>query len=219
MTSQAIDLSTGYNCLFDDGQHWRVSLSEIETFRDEWLERMPTIRAFSERISRCLWFDLLILTRRYGIWPGEILQPVLDSENGEPVTGLKPATQFTREPLRGLWHKHWFSARFLPANLLAAMSRRDSMDFIWEIANEGDLLTEDIIKQIAHRLTITAFEKRSATKKMTGEWIVFLKHDEMNYYLCLGTHQTGDQRILDKIDSICRLDFPDLQAWLAAAKS
>jgi len=218
VTSDKSVLSGSYNCLLDNGEHWSMSFSQIESFREEWLERMPTIRAFSERISRCFWFDLLLLNARYGIWPGEVLRPVLDVENGEPSTGIKIATQFIREPLRGLWHKHWFSARFLPSNLLASANRRDSMDFIWDIAKEGDILTEDIIKQIAHRLTITAFQERSASKKVTGEWIIFLKRGGVNYYLCLGTHQTGDQRILDKITSICSLDFQDLQSWLIEAK-
>jgi hypothetical protein len=210
--------STGvYNCLFDDGQHWRVQLSEIMRFRNIWLERMTAIRPFSERISRCFWFDLLILTRRYRIEPEDILQSILHVENGEPASGLKPATQFTRQPLRGLWHKHWFSARFMPANLLASMNRPGSMDFIWEIAKEGDLLTEEIVNQIAHHVTMTAYEERFAAKKMTGEWIIFLKHNGLNYYLCLGTHLTGDQRILDKITSICSLDFPELPNWLADA--
>jgi hypothetical protein len=206
-----------YNLKFDDGQHWRIPASEIDGFRDCCLLMTPAVQAFSDRISRCFWFDLLVLSRRYGVTPQDVLQPVLDVESGEPACGLKPATQFVREPLRGLWHKHWFSARFLPANLLAAMNRRDSMDFIWEIAKEGDIFTEEIFNQIVHHVTITAFEERHDAKKLTGEWIFFLRRNELNYYLCLGTHQTGDQRLHDKVVSLCALDFPELPEWMAEA--
>lgn len=211
-------MSRMYNYLFDDGQYWRVSLTEIENIRDEWLIRLPEIKKFSDRISNCFWLDILILKNRYDIWPGDVLQPLLDIENGEPVTGIKQATRFTREPLRGLWHKHWYSPRFLAANLLAAMSRKDSMDFIWDIAKEGDPLTDDIIKQISHHFTVKSFEERSASKKMTGEWIIFIKYKEINYYLCLATHETGDQRIFKKITSMCSVDFPELPIWLADVK-
>ena len=97
------------------------------------------------------------------------------------------------------------------------MQRRDSMDFIWEIANEGDILTKDILNQIAHRVTIAAFEDRYVAKKMTGEWIIFLKRDGLNHYLCLGTHTTGDQRLFEKITGMCAIDFPGLPQWLAEA--
>ena len=30
----------------------------------------------------------------------------------------KPATEFPTGPLKGLWHKHWFQASFIPTNLL-----------------------------------------------------------------------------------------------------
>jgi hypothetical protein len=208
---------TVYNLRFDDGQHWRVPAAEVEAFRDQCLLMVPAVQPFAGRISRCLWFDLLVLSRRYGVTPHDVLQPVVDVEGGEPTSGLKPATQFVRKPLRGLWHKHWFSARFLPANLLASINRRGSMDFVWDIAKEGDLLTEEILAQIAHHVTITAFEERHDAKQITGEWIIFLRRNQQNYYLCLGTHQTGDQRLYEKIIGLCGMDFPELGSWLTEA--
>lgn len=203
-----------YNYKFDDGVHFRIPVTNIDRFRDSCLEAMPSLRAFSNRIGRCLWFDLLVLRTRYNIAIDEVLQPLLDLECGEPPSGVKPATPFTRHPLKGLWHKHWFSARFLPANILAVTQRKNSMNWIWEIAKEGDLLTEELIGQIAHHMTIGVFEKRYASKQITGEWIIFLPHAGLNYYLCLGTHETGDERLDEKIRSLCVLDFPDIHRWI-----
>src|ERR1700716_2119156 len=28
---------------------------------------------------------------------------------------------------------------------------------------------------------------------LTGEWIIYLRHDAENYYLCCGAHKDGDQ--------------------------
>lgn len=206
-----------YHCLFDDGVHLRVLLEKVERFRDHWLEAMPSIRSFSGRISRCFWFDLLVLDQRYKVGVRSVLQPLLDLESGELTNGTKPETLFTRLPLRGLWHKHWFSARFLPANLLAVAQRKGSMDWIWDVAKEGDIMTEELISQIAHRMTVQAYENRHAAKQITGEWIIYLPRAGLNYYLCLGTHLTGDERLDEKIRTLCVLDFPDIALWIDEA--
>lgn len=209
------------NTTSSENDPWPSSQSdvsaEITRFRDFCLEHMPALRSLSDRISRCFWFDLLTLNVQYDVAASDILGPVMHLERGEPSTGLKPATRFIRHPLRGLWHKHWFSNRFMPANLRAAMQRGDARDWIWEVAKEGDILTEQVINRIAHRFTIKAFEDRHAAKQMTGEWIVFLPRDGLNYYLCLGTHATGDAKLHDKIVTLCALDYPDIATWLSDA--
>jgi hypothetical protein len=111
-------------------------------------------------------------------------------------------------PFGGLWHKHWFSARLLPANLLAVAQQKGSMDWIWDVAKEGDIMTQELISQIAHRMTVQAYENRHAAKQITGEWIIYLPHYGLNHYLCLGTHLTGDERLDEKIRALCVLDFP-----------
>lgn len=206
-----------YHCLFDDGVHVRVALEEVERFRDYWMEAMPSIRLFSDRISRCFWFDLLVLDQRYKVGVHPVLQPLLDLEAGEPPNGTKPATPFTRRPLKGLWHKHWFCTRFLAANLLTVAQRKESMDWIWGVAKEGDIVTDDMIRQIAHRITVQAYEDRHAAKKITGEWIIYLPRSGLNHYLCLGTHLTSDERLEKKIRTLCVVDFPDIGRWVDEA--
>lgn len=206
-----------YNCLFDDGMHVRVPREEVVRFHNHCLEMMPSIKAFSNRISLCFWFDLLVLDQRYHVGVHSVLQPLLDIEGSETPTGTKPATPFTRLPLKGLWHKHWFTARFLPANLLAVAACKGSMDWIWEVANEGDVLTPALMNQIAHRMTVQAYKNRHAAKKITGEWIIYLPRSGLNYYLCLGTHLTGDAQLSDKIRTLCVLDFPDTNRWIDEA--
>jgi hypothetical protein len=128
-----------YSCLFDDGLRFNISTTEVDQFRDSCLGALPALIPFKDRIGRCFWFDLLVLTERYSIDLRCVLQPLLDLELGEPTYGIKPAAPFTRLPLRGLWHKHWFSPRFMPSNILAVTQRENSMDWIWDIAKEGDI--------------------------------------------------------------------------------
>ncbi len=208
-------LSVGsFNYFFDDGVHYCVPTEEVERYRDQCLEEMPAISSFADRISQCFWVDLLALDRRYHIGIHSVLQPLLGLEAGEGPLGLKPATPFTRLPLKGLWHKHWSCARFIPANILAVTQRKGSMDWIWDHAKEGDILTEKLINLIAHKMTVGAYISRHAAKQITGEWIIFLPRSGLNHYLCLGTHLTGDMSLNDKIRSLCALDFPDIGLWI-----
>ena len=73
-----------------------------------------------------------------------------------------------------------------------------------------------MINELVRRVTNEPLEMRDAAKKLTGEWIVFLKHGGKNYYLCVNTHNAGDQVIYDRIMTHCVRDFPDLPAWLKA---
>lgn len=101
----------------------------------------------------------------------------------------------------------------MAANLLAAMERGNPEQWIFELVKEGALLNEEVIGQISDRFVFGAYEDRWAAKQITGERIVFLKRDGLNYYLCHGTHHSGDERLYDKIRTMCVLDFPDIDQW------
>ena len=80
-------------------------------------------------------------------------------------------------------------------------------------------MTEQLVNQIAHRMTVGAYESRHAAKQITGEWIIFLPRAGFNYYLCLGTHKTGDKRLDEKIRLLCLMDFPEIVQWIDEAAS
>lgn len=51
---------------------------------------------------------------------------------------------------------------------------------------------------------------------MTGEWIVFAKHNEINYYLCLAVHNENgknDETIYSFLKP-CIAEFPELKKHL-----
>lgn len=48
------------------------------------------------------------------------------------------------------------------------------------------------------------------SKKLTGEWLVYAKHNYKNYFLCLATHNEGDQNIFDNKILSCYKEFPEI---------
>jgi hypothetical protein len=71
-----------------------------------------------------------------------------------------------------------------------------------------------MIHELAHEATEGALRERESQNKLTGEWIVFAKHNGQNYYLTIAKHPTGravgDQLIFDEIRSIAYKQFPFL---------
>jgi hypothetical protein len=80
----------------------------------------------------------------------------------------------------------------------------------------SNVITQEMIDELAHRVTYEPVENRRKQDKITGEWLIFAKHDGTNYYLCLNTHGAGDQFIHDRIITHCVRDFPKLAEWMAA---
>jgi hypothetical protein len=168
----------------------------------------------SSRMSELLWFDIYVLDLEFGVSPHDILKSVTNLEAGEPHSGIKPATAFKNLPLRGFWHKHFFSAHFLVQNISLALGKNGLENLVEEVLDPKKI-TREMIDELAHRVVNEPVEKRDQQGKMTGEWIIFAKHNGKNFYLCLNTHNAGDQFIYDRIKEHCILDFPDIQTWIA----
>ena len=145
----------------------------------------------------------------YGVNYAQIIQSILDLESGIFESGTKEATQFRKEPLKGLWHKHYFIGRFIPKNIQIAVPRKQMEKRVRKVLSaypDKDLTYQDkiaISSKIATELVSTPFEKRKDSSKLTGEWIVYAKDKQKNYYLCLANHLDGDEYIYDKIVTHC----------------
>lgn len=172
----------------------------------------------ASRMSDLLTFDMYVLNETFGVNPYEVISAIKNVEDGEPHNGVKPATQFRRPPLQGLWHKHYFAANFLAKNMQLALGRDGIKNLVSEVLDPSKpVITEEMIKELAHRITHEPVEKRDADGKLTGEWVIYVKHDGKNYYLALNTHNAGDQFVYDRIMEHCPKNFPDLASWIAAS--
>lgn len=188
-----------------------ISGEQLAAFKDLYVSDND----LSSRMAELLWFDIYVLDAAFGVSPHDVLRSIINLEDGEPHSGIKPATAFNRPPLKGLWHKHFFSAHFLVNNMLLALGKDGLAKLVDEVIDpaESSIVTKEMIEELAHRVAHEPVETRDQDGKLTGEWVIFAKHDGQHYYLCLNTHQAGDQFIYDRIMEHCVRDFPDLRTW------
>lgn len=177
--------------------------------------------AVSDRYSSLFLINLFTLTQAEKIDPIKIVRQIQSLENLKPATGLKPATIFKRHPLKGLWHQHYHKDG-LQSYALNLKNGLDKYGIPYiedkikksELTGEDFYLTEADIAEIARDVTRN-YERRQSDSALTGEWIIFAKYQEQNYYLCLAEHSSGDQYIRQQIDSICAKEFPFLSQILS----
>lgn len=172
------------------------------------------------RYSWLFVFQLMLAERLRGIDPFQVSDEIRSLEKADARSMTKPASQYCRDssPLKGLWHKHYFSARFLLKNLqLQHASGGWLTTLVEEVFDpkKSEWITPEMIGELAHRATHGALEERSANKKVTGEWIVFAKYEGQNYYLSLANHTDGDQLIYNNIKAACWQQFPFLESLMA----
>ncbi len=172
-------------------------------------------RAAPCRYSWLFALDLYVYEQTSGIEPMVIVEEIKRLESGSTGFGTKRAAQFQREPLRGFWHKHFFSARFIGQNLLNELRGGRLETIAREVFDpkRSPVVTNEMIREFSRRVVTEPIERRDAAGKLTGEWIIFAKHEGLNYYLCIATHTKdvlGDQAIHDRIKLVCLPQFPFL---------
>lgn len=138
---------------------------------------------------------------------------------GNCTRGEEP---FEYLPLKGLWKVHFFDARFLAQNL------RNHWGLAYEDSPKFGELCSHVIQEeeqsptvhgwpgrLAHEFIIGGCEQRAKKKQLTGEWLVFAKHENLNYYLCVTQHSStkeGDEAIYALLKEYCENQYPFLFA-------
>lgn len=176
-------------------------------------------RFVAGRYSSLFLLNLLHLERIDGVDPWQVIDEIKHLEGLIPSRQTKPASQFTRLPLRGLWHKHFMPA--LPSvmahNILNHFGKNGLKQLVDEVIDPGKspVVTKDMIEELSQRVVVESMEQRAAADKLTGEWIVFAKENGQNFYLCVCTHRTGDESITSFIKA-CAAEFPFLSKYVSA---
>lgn len=172
-----------------------------------------------ERYSWLFVFNLMMLERKNGIAPFEIIDEIKCLEGVGPPQQTKPASEFKGAHLKGLWHKHFFAANLslLAHNISNQLAGGKLEKLVTEIfdPNKSPVVTKEMIGELSHRVVVESLEDRAADSKLTGEWIVFAKHQGQNYYLCLTTHESGDENIAQSIKAACLPQFPFLNTYVS----
>jgi hypothetical protein len=158
--------------------------------------------------------------------PARIIREIELLERGE-VGQFKKPIQNRHPPLKGLWHKHYMQ------DGLASLAQNVQKGLTWfeiplfkqmiqDAQNAGEerfiephhvpALVEDIVSGNRQRLA-----ERQA---LSGEWIVFAKHEGQNYYLTIATHDSQThQQVREQINQVCCVEFSFLSQLLADAEN
>jgi hypothetical protein len=192
-----------------------VSTEKLQAFRDLYIDD-PDLAA---RMAELFLLDLYVMDYAFGIGPHEVLVSIKELEAGERPTGVKPATPFMYPPLKGLWHKHFFAAHFLVDNIILGLGKKGLEKLVEQVMDPklSTTVTEEMVNELARRVTHEPVEARDAAGKLTGEWIIFARRGGKNYYLAINSHTAGDQTIYDRIVQNTARDFPDIARWIAEA--
>ena len=126
--------------------------------------------------------------------------------------------QFNHLPLNGLFKVHFFDARFIARNLInhgrLELEHSPKFNSLYSRIVEKEEKTPSKIGWhglLAHEMTIGAYEAKK--NKRTGEWLIFAKHNNLNYYLGIFKHskpKQEDQEIYDFLKALCEREYPFL---------
>ncbi len=159
-------------------------------------------RPYAPRISLALAVRLLDKSDQY-FDPFAVLDELDYLEGIRPTSKTKRESPFKGPHLQPFWHKHFSSARHLVRNIgirwnLAGGGNRDLDQMLREVAETYGEDPELWQAYLAHRLVVSGFEER-ARRGLTGDWIIYAKHDGANYYLDLATHEEGEPQHAEQL--------------------
>lgn len=192
----------------------QVSDKELAHFRDNHVGFLHLEHA---EISKLLLWQLYHFHSNRILSIYYILDEIRYLERITKTTKTKKEDKLKGQYLRGLWHKHFYSDRFFYRNIINYLemekktnSKLDKMiDEVFQ-SSESDYIADEIINLLAFRLTDEPFRNKILRGICTGEWIVFAKSNNRNYYLVLGQHN-DDENIYKLIKRYCLVEYPDLK--------
>ena len=181
----------------------RVSLDIKVSELNEFAHWSGLHRAAPDRVSTLLKLELYLHHKVEGVT--DITPRIADQidilEGRRPARGMKGPDQFKHLPLRGLWKAHYLrhAREAVPINILHEVRRKGNRAdaYLAEVIENRpedrvgtDFTLEEVEKLIGDYAAKVGelFESRQERGALTGEWLVFAKHEGQNYYLALGVH-------------------------------
>lgn len=198
-----------------------ISEAEIHKF----VELIGLKRAAPMRYSKLLVANLLGGALSGTQNPAKIIREIELLERGEPGRFKKPI-QNKHPPLKGLWHKHYMQDGLasLAQNIQKGLSWFDIPLFnkmIQEAENAGEerFVEPHHIPALVADIVSGNWQRLAERQALSGEWIIFAKHEGQNYYLTIATHDSKThQGVREQIDQVCCVEFPFLAQFLADAE-
>lgn len=164
---------------------------------------------------------------------GRIVEEILYLEGCvDKKTVTKPESIFKYGLLEGLYHKHYNAAdsESFYFNLVKPLETEAGRRRFAEACkstqrqlekNNGDVnkTTKNLIDQVFFK----QLKNLECQEKVTGEWIVYHKHNGKNYYLAIAEHINVDDKnykdekygiLAEQIQAFCKLEFPEFSGSL-----
>jgi hypothetical protein len=135
----------------------------------------------------------------------DLTNPIKVLEGHREFDGTLPEDQFRHSPLTGLYKKHFTSPRFLAKNLLNFLQSKPGQrhfNLAWKKAADistSGVSDEKFIGYMVHQMVVPPVQIKSASSTMTGEWVVFHRHEGQNYYLTLASHAESNEEIHNRV--------------------
>ena len=179
-----------------------------------------------DRIAAGRYSKLLLLQIYGGAKSGhqnsaKIIREIEALEGYEPASLSKPPAQFNYPPLKGLWHKHYLQDELasFAMNVEHGLKKYGIPVFKRRCleARKGNekFLSPADIPIIVNDVLSGNWGRLAQNHQLTGEWIIFSKYQDKNYYLCLGSHDKAThEEIRREIDAICCKEFPFIKKQL-----
>jgi hypothetical protein len=154
--------------------------------------------------------------------PRKVIREIEALEGIGASSRFKPPIQNKHPPLKGLWHKHFMQddMRSLAINFMHGL-KRYGMPLFEQRAREAAEVGEtryvsvEDVGALTHDIVNGNLGRLSAAQALTGEWLLFAKHQDQNYYLSLALHDKSMHgHVRQQIDAICLNEFPFLDALL-----
>jgi hypothetical protein len=140
-----------------------VTRQDLAMFRELYLGTSE----LTSRMSELLWLNMYTMDAAFGVCPHDIVRVIQELEGNAPASGIKPATKFRRMPLKGLWHKHFFSAHFVSNNILLGLGTNGLRKLVNEAIDpaKSAVITQEMIAELAWRIAEEPFKERENAKK------------------------------------------------------
>lgn len=156
--------------------------------------------------------------------PAKIVREIERLESGE-LGQFKRPIQNRHPPLKGLWHKHYMR------DCLASLAMNIDKGLNWfgmpffeqkvrEAEDAGELryLEPEDVPKLVDDMVSGNYRRLAEKQALSGEWIIFAKHDGQNYYLTIATHdETTHEQVRQQIEAVCCVEFPFLAKLLEDA--
>lgn len=179
----------------------------------------------SGKVSRRLFEQLLNfqgtrLTPAYKYVLREIL--ALENGSGAQCTSItKEETALRGGELRGLYKKHFFvPSLHMGINMMNVLKLNNDKSQVFECLMKqamnkyslNEESTDETRMKVSKSFTNNLMEMYDKKKK-TGDWLIFVKYQDINYYLCIVPHrqsQDDDIKIRKTCDLCIANEFPFL---------